>query len=71
MAPSGQRRSSYSKRAQYNLFTGYIVAGIGALIGAVLDMLEIRKNNPKLPRQTRVVPMHFVWRESAGGGKPR
>ena len=36
MAPSGQRRSSYSKRAQYNLFTGYIVAGIGALIGAVL-----------------------------------
>ena len=36
MAPSGQRRSSYSKRAQYNLFTGYIVAGVGALIGAVL-----------------------------------
>ena len=36
MAPSGQRRSSYSKRAQYNLFTGYIVAGAGALIGAVL-----------------------------------
>ena len=36
MAPSSQRRSSYSKRAQYNLFTGYIVAGVGALIGAVL-----------------------------------
>ena len=36
MAPSNQRRSSFSKRAQYNLFTGYIVAGIGALIGAVL-----------------------------------
>ena len=36
MAPSGQRRSSYSKRAQYNLFTGYIVAGVGALIGAIL-----------------------------------
>lgn len=40
------------------------------LIGAVLDMLETRKNNPKLPRQTRVVPMHFVWRESAGGNRP-
>ena len=40
------------------------------LIDAVLDMLEIRKNNPKLPRQTRVVPMHFVWRESAGGNRP-
>lgn len=36
MAPSGQRRSSYSKRAQYNLFTGYIIAGVGALLGAVL-----------------------------------
>ncbi|QZD95497.1 rod shape-determining protein MreC [Qipengyuania gelatinilytica] len=36
MAPSGQRRSSYSKRAQYNLFTGYILAGIGALLGAIL-----------------------------------
>ena len=36
MAPSNQRRSSYSKRAQYNLFTGYIVAGFGALLGAVL-----------------------------------
>ncbi|MBX7540759.1 rod shape-determining protein MreC [Qipengyuania sphaerica] len=40
MAPSSQRRSSYSKRAQYNLFTGYIVAGIGALIGAVLLVLS-------------------------------
>lgn len=36
MAPTDQRRSSYSRRAQYNLFTGYIIAGIGALIGAVL-----------------------------------
>ncbi len=36
MAPIGQRRSSYSKRAQYNLFTGYILAGIGALLGVIL-----------------------------------
>ncbi len=36
MTASGQRRSGYSRRAQYNLFTGYIVAGIGALIGAAL-----------------------------------
>lgn len=41
MAPTGQRRSSYSRRAQYNLFTGYIVAGIGALIGAVLLGLSL------------------------------
>ena len=36
MAPSGTRRSSYSRRAQYNIFTGYIIAGVGALIGAIL-----------------------------------
>ena len=40
MAPTGQRRSGYSRRAQYNLFTGYIVAGIGALVGAVLLALS-------------------------------
>ncbi|QKG71522.1 rod shape-determining protein MreC [Erythrobacter mangrovi] len=36
MAPPSQRRSSYSRRAQYNVFTGYILAGLGALVGAVL-----------------------------------
>lgn len=36
MAPTAQRRSSYSRKAQYNLFTGYIAASVGALIGAVL-----------------------------------
>lgn len=34
MAP--QSRSGYSKRAQYTLFTGYIVAGLGTLLGALL-----------------------------------
>lgn len=36
MAPSAQRRSGYSKRAQYTLFTGYILAGLGTLLGALL-----------------------------------
>ena len=40
MAPGGTRRSGYSRRAQYNLFTGYIIAGVGALIGAVLLALS-------------------------------
>lgn len=40
MAPTGQRRSSSSRRAQYNLFTGYIIAGIGALLGALLLLLS-------------------------------
>lgn len=36
MAPSAQRRAGYSKRAQYTLFTGYIVAGLGMFVGALL-----------------------------------
>lgn len=36
MAPAGNRRSSYSRRAQYGIFTGYVVAVIGAVAGAVL-----------------------------------
>lgn len=45
MAPTGQRRSSYSRRAQFSMFTGYIAAGIGALIGAVLLALSIWQPN--------------------------
>ena len=36
MAPPTSRRSGHSRKAQYSIFTGYIVAGIGALIGALL-----------------------------------
>lgn len=36
MAPPGQRHSSFSRRAQYTLFTGYIAAGLGTLVGALL-----------------------------------
>lgn len=36
MAPPSSRRSGHSRRAQYSLFTSYLVAAIGALIGAVL-----------------------------------
>ena len=41
MASTGQRRSSYSRRAQYSVFTGYIAAGIGALVGAILLALSL------------------------------
>lgn len=41
MAPTGQRRAGYSRKAQYGLFTGYIIAGIGAVIGAILLGLSL------------------------------
>ncbi|MEO0063326.1 MAG: Cell shape-determining protein MreC [Pseudomonadota bacterium] len=43
MPPSGRRPGS-NKRAQLGLFTGYLVAGIGVLVGAVL--LAISLFNP-------------------------
>lgn len=36
MAPTSSRRSGHSRRAQYSLFTSYLVAAISALVGAVL-----------------------------------
>jgi rod shape-determining protein MreC len=41
MAPPSSRRSGSSRRAQYSVFTGYVVAAIGALIGAVLLALSL------------------------------
>ncbi len=41
MAPSEQRRSSYSRRAQYGVFTGYVLATAGALLGAALLALSL------------------------------
>ena len=41
MARSGHKGSNYSRRAQYNLFTGYLVAGAGALLGAILLGLSL------------------------------
>ncbi len=41
MAPPSSRRSGHSRRAQYSIFTGYVLASIGALIGAVLLAISI------------------------------
>ena len=36
MAPTSSRRSGHSRRAQYSLFTSYVFAAAGALVGAIL-----------------------------------
>lgn len=60
MAPTSSRRSSYSRRAQYGVFTGYVIAGIGALIGAVLLALSLWRpasfNGPRTVAQDAVAP---------------
>lgn len=41
MAPPNKRAAPYSRKVQYNLFTGYFLAGMGALIGAVLIAISL------------------------------
>lgn len=41
MAPPSSRRSGHSRRAQYGLFTGYVLAAVGAALGAVLLGLSL------------------------------
>lgn len=41
MAPPSSRRSGFSKKAQFSLFTGYLLAGAGALLGLALLALSL------------------------------
>jgi rod shape-determining protein MreC len=41
MAPPGNRRSGTNKKAQMGLFAGYVVAGLGALLGASLLIISV------------------------------
>lgn len=41
MAPPSSRRSGFSKKAQYSLFTGYLLAGGAAVLGLALLMLSL------------------------------
>ena len=36
MAPPASRRPGFSRRAQYSLFVGYVIAVLGALVGSLL-----------------------------------
>lgn len=40
MAPPVNRRPGFSRRAQYGLFFSYVLAGAGALLGAILILLS-------------------------------
>jgi len=41
MAPPSSRRSGFSKKAQFSVFTGYLLAGAGALVGFALLLLSL------------------------------
>ncbi len=60
MAPPSNRRPGFSRRAQYGIFTGYLLAGIGALVGAVLLGLSLWRpasfNGPRMVATDAVAP---------------
>ena len=41
MAPPSSRRSGFSKKAQYSLFTGYLLAGVTVVLGLGLLLLSL------------------------------
>jgi rod shape-determining protein MreC len=49
MAPPSARRSGFSKKAQFSVFTGYLLAGIGALMGLGLLLLSLRQPDAFAP----------------------
>ena len=67
MAPSANRRSGYSRRAQYSTFFGYIAGVLGAIVGAALLLLSIF--NPTLFSSPRVLAAQVV--EPVGGATAR
>lgn len=60
MAPSSQRRSGHSRRAQYSQFTGYVLAAIGAAVGAILLVVSLWRptsfNGPRGAAADAVAP---------------
>lgn len=49
MAPPSARRSGFSKKAQFSVFTGYLLAGVGALLGLGLLLLSLRQPDAFAP----------------------
>jgi rod shape-determining protein MreC len=49
MAPPSSRRSGFSKKAQFSVFTGYLLASLGALVGVALLVLSLRQPDAFAP----------------------
>ncbi|MEW4448050.1 rod shape-determining protein MreC [Qipengyuania sp. JC766] len=72
MASPG-RRSSYSRREQYGVFTGYVIAGAGALAGAILLGLSLWRpanfNGPRTTASDIVAPIGEAGASARNSGK--
>ncbi len=72
MAPPSKRRPGFSRRAQYGIFTGYVIAGAGALLGAVLLALSLWRpasfNGPRTAAHDVVAPVGAASAEARVDG---
>jgi rod shape-determining protein MreC len=69
MAPPSSRRSGFSKKAQYSLFTGYLLAGAGAVLGLALLALSLWQPSAFAP--LRGVASDIVAPVGSGGAAAR
>lgn len=69
MAPPSSRRSGFSKKAQYSLFTGYLLAGAGAVLGLALLALSLWQPSAFAP--LRGVASDAVTPVASGGAVVR
>jgi rod shape-determining protein MreC len=73
MAPPSSRRSGFSKKAQYSLFTGYLLAGAGAAVGAGLLALSLWQPDAFAPvrgvASDAVAPVGAATASVRGGGR--
>lgn len=71
MARPADRRRGHSKKAQYSAFTGYLVAAIGAAIGALLLILSLLRPTAFAPLREKatdiVAPMGEAGAASRSG----
>jgi rod shape-determining protein MreC len=73
MAPPSSRRSGYSKKEQYSVFTGYLLAVLGALLGLGLLLLSYWQPRAMAPlrgaAQDAVAPVGEATSASRAGSQ--
>jgi rod shape-determining protein MreC len=73
MAPPSSRRSGSNKKAQLGLFTGYVLAGVGILVGAALLAISLLRpetfNGLRSMASDAAAPIGEVGAAGRTGGK--
>lgn len=69
MARPADRRRGHSRKAQYSAFTGYVVAAIGAGIGAVLLIVSLWKPDAFAPLRAEATDLVAPVGEAGAAGR--